>query len=211
MGLSLLNKIIQLAEGHQQKWLNGISDNGYIKCIINSIAKTDNQLLEECFVSGISNEKIIYIFETKISLLITIANDSYGAKLLLKNQLLDVLSACSIFDLRSRFDGWHVNESNGAPGGINMNRLMLANKYYQIFFPILKLVITLLNAIGTDNSQVKSQVAQFVYCHAETFSHLLRSKVFDLSMLEETKLVTSLLSKLAPYGKNQSNNLISLL
>lgn len=203
MGLSLLNKIIQLADGHQQKWLNGISDNGYIKCIINSIAKTDNQLLEECFVSGISNEKIIYIFETKISLLITIANDSYGAKLLLKNQLLDVLSSCSIFDLRSRFDGY--SENNG--GGINMNRLLLANKYYQIFFPILKLVITLLNAIGTDNSQVKSQVAQFVYCHAETFSHLLRSKPFDLSMLEETRLVTSLLSKLAPYDELSFGNL----
>ena len=36
--------------------------------------------------------------------------------------------------------------------------------------------------------------------HSDTFLHVLSSKIGDIQMLEELKLVTSLLSKIAPFG-----------
>lgn len=104
MGLSLLSKIVDMDQN--SKWIKFISDNGYVACIINTIVNTDNQLLEECFHSQMkqSNNKIFFIFETKISLLLSIAKSYLGCELLIKNGLINVLASSSIFDLRVKFD-----------------------------------------------------------------------------------------------------------
>lgn len=104
MSLSLLNKLVQ-SDMHKHKWAQELNDNGYLACLISAIAKNDNQALEEWFLSGISNDKIIYLFESKISLLLSIANSPVGAEILLKNNIINALSFCNIFTLRSKFDG----------------------------------------------------------------------------------------------------------
>lgn len=45
------------------------------------------------------------------------------------------------------------------------------------------------------------KVAKFVLGHNEVFLHVLSNKVSNLKMLNELRLITSLLSKLAPFGK----------
>ena len=104
MSLSLLNKLVQ-SDMHKHKWAQELNDNGYLACLISAVAKNDNQALEEWFLSGISNEKFIYLFESKISLLLSIANSPVGAEILLKNNIIKALSFCNIFTLRSKFDG----------------------------------------------------------------------------------------------------------
>jgi hypothetical protein len=103
MGLSLMNKIIDM-DINSSKWIKYINDNGYVTCIINSIATTDNQLLEECFHSQMKNEKVIYIFETKCALFLAMSKSVLGSELLVKNGLINTLSACSVFNLRIKFD-----------------------------------------------------------------------------------------------------------
>jgi hypothetical protein len=103
MGLSLLNKIIDM-DINSSKWIKYINDNGYVACIINSIATTDNQLLEECFHSQMKNEKVIYIFETKCALFLAMSKSVLGSELLVKNGLINTLSASSVFNLRIKFD-----------------------------------------------------------------------------------------------------------
>ncbi len=103
MGLSLMNKIIDI-DINNTKWIKFINDNGYITCIVNSILNTDNQLLEECFHSQMKNEKIIYIFETKIALFLSMSKSVFGVELLVKNGLINILAACTVFNLRIKFD-----------------------------------------------------------------------------------------------------------
>lgn len=103
MGLSVLNRIIDM-DSSNYKWIKYLNDNGYIKCIINTILNTDNQLLEECFHTQAKNDKVIYIFESKIALFLTMSNTTFGSENLLKSGLINCISACSVFNLRVRFD-----------------------------------------------------------------------------------------------------------
>ncbi len=105
MGYSILNKILKFDTDH--KWLKFINDNGYLSCIINTISNTDNQLLEELFHSESNNDKIIYIFESKLSFLLSISKSSQGSQLLLKNDLIGKLISCSIFSQRKNFERWN--------------------------------------------------------------------------------------------------------
>lgn len=65
--------------------------------------------------------------------------------------------------------------------------------------------------MGSEKIEVKSQVARFILCHSETFLHILTSKIGDIKMLEEIKLVTLLLSKLAPFEELNFDSLPSNL
>ena len=123
MSLSILNSLLEIDK--QNIWLKYVYDNGYLACIINSV-QANNSLLEECFHSETSDKKIIYVYETKMvsrlicaffilhlffflfllfkSLLISISKTPQGAEYLLKNNLINALASCSIFDIRTKFD-----------------------------------------------------------------------------------------------------------
>jgi hypothetical protein len=45
----------------------------------------------------------------------------------------------------------------------------------------------------------------------DSFVHVLASRQTDIKMLEELKLVTCLLSKIAPFGKRFSNFILFLI
>ena len=66
MSLSILNNLLELDK--QNAWLKYIDDNGYLACIINSI-QSNNQSLEECFHSEVSDRKIIFLYETRMVIL----------------------------------------------------------------------------------------------------------------------------------------------
>jgi hypothetical protein len=154
MGLSLLNKIIDM-DINSAKWIKYINDNGYVACIVNSVASTDNQLLEECFHSQMKNEKVIYIFETKCALFLAMSKSVLGSELLVKNGLISTLASCSVFNLRIKFDrNLYANR--------NSNYLVpLLHQFYQIFFPVLNILISIVNTMGSNNIEIKSQVIFF--------------------------------------------------
>ena len=202
MGLCLLNKLVEIDVANN--WLNFLSSKGYIACIINTILNTDNQLLEECFHSQVKNDKILYVFETKIAFLITVSKSNAGAKCLLKNGLINALTSASVFAIRIKFDRILYQRNQN-----NQLLQQLLHQYYQIFFPTLDLCISILNSMGADNIEAKSQIAKFVLYHSDTFIHVLTSRCMDIKMLEELKLVTSLLSKLVPFDQLKFESLSS--
>lgn len=155
MGLTLLNKIIDL-DPTNPKWLKYLNDNGYINCIINTIKNTDNELLEESFNSQTSNDKVLFIFETKLALFSTIAKIPYGAEILVKNGLISCLSQCSLFSLRIKFDRNIYAKRSAA------YLIQLLHQFYQIFFPILNLFILILNTMGSNNIEIKTQVKYYL-------------------------------------------------
>lgn len=170
-----------------------ISSNGYLSCIINTISNTDNQLLEELFHSELKNDKIIYIFESKLAFFLSISKTAEGAQLLLKNDLVAKFLACSVFSHRKKF------ERNIYQSQYSSYAIQLLHQYYKIFFPTLKLFISILSSLGQDNIKAKSEIAKFVLKFNDSFIHILTSRQMNLKMMEELKLVTSLLSKLAPF------------
>ncbi len=201
VGLSLLTKLIEMDD--LEKWATFISDKGYISCIINSILSTDNQLLEECFYAQTKSDKIIYLFETKMAFLITLSKGKYGSQLLIKHGIINVLSTCSIFSLRVKFDKNVYSNRNAT------HLIELLHQYYKIFLPVLNLLISISNSLGQENVETKSHISKFVIAHNETFLHILSSKINDTQMLEELKLVTNLLCKVAPIDEFDGQNISS--
>jgi nuclear pore complex protein Nup205 len=116
-----------------------------------------------------------------------------GAEYLLKSNVITILSMCNIFSLRTKFDR-NVYGPNSS-----YQIVELLHQYHQILFPALNLCIAIVNSIGLDNIEAKSQVSRFVLAHSETILHILTSKIGDAQTLMELKLVTSLLSKIAPF------------
>lgn len=151
MGYSVLNKILKF--DIDQRWLKFINDNGYLACIVNTIASTDNQLLEELFHSESSNDKIIYVFESKLAFLLSISKTTAGAQYLLKNGLINKLTSCSIFSQRKNF------ERNISHSQYSYLTIQLLHHYYKVLFPVLKLLISILNLSGSKNILAKSEVA----------------------------------------------------
>ena len=193
MGFSILNKMIEF--DYECKWLRYIDTNGYLACICNTISSTDNQLLEELFHSELKSDKIIYVFESKLALLMTISKSPEGASLLLKNDLINKFLACSVFAHRKKF------ERNIYQSQYSSYAIQLLHQYYKLFFPTLKLFISILNTLGQDNIKAKSEVSKFVLKFNDSFVHILTSRQMDLRMLDELKLVTCLLSKIAPFDE----------
>lgn len=191
MGFSLLNKIMEY--DYEQKWLRYINSNGYLSCIINTISNTDNQLLEELFHSELKTDKIIYIFESKLAFFLSISKTNEGAQLLLKNDLVTKFLTCSVLSHRKKF------ERNIYQSQYSTYAIQLLHQYYKIFFPTLKLLISILSSLGQDNIKAKSEVCKFVLKFNDSFIHILTSRQMDLKMMEELKLVTCLLSKIAPF------------
>jgi hypothetical protein len=131
-----------------------ISSNGYLSCIINTISNTDNQLLEELFHSELKNDKIIYIFESKLAFFLCISKTAEGAQLLLKSDLVNKFLTCTVFSHRKKF------ERNIYQSQYSAYALQLLHQYYKIFFPTLKLFISMLSALNQDNIKAKSEVYQ---------------------------------------------------
>ena len=192
-GYSLMNRLLEHDQEH--KWLHYLDDNGFLSCLVKSLSNSDNQLLEELFRSELSNDQVVYIFESKVALLMRVAKSSAGAHLLLKNDLVSSLCLCTVFDQRKKF------ERNIQSTQYAIFAMQLLQQFYKIFLPTLELLVSLLNAAGYDNVQAKSEVAKFVLKFGDSFVHVLTSRQCELKMLQELRLVTSLLSKLAPFDE----------
>ncbi len=54
-------------------------------------------------------------------------------------------------------------------------------------------------SLGHSNVNARSELAKFVLKFSDSFIHVLTSRQMDLKMLEELKLVTCLLSRVAPF------------
>ena len=89
-GYSLMNRLLEHDQEH--KWLHYLDDNGFLSCLVKSLSNSGNQLLEELFRSELNNNQVVFIFESKVALLMRVAKSSVGAHLLLKNDLVQPLS-----------------------------------------------------------------------------------------------------------------------
>jgi nuclear pore complex protein Nup205 len=190
MGLSLINKILQIDSS--QMHLKSIQENGFITCVANSLVEADSQLIEEFFILN-KAKKITYIFEAKISLLITISKSSLGAEYLLRNGLINALSKCSIFSTRSKLE----RNTSTIQSFQYMNDILA--QYKRLAFPIYNLIMCLNKSIGSKKQDAKMQSLKFILSHSESILHILTAKLGNMIMLEEVQLVTMILSELAPF------------
>lgn len=172
--------------------MNFIAHHGYLSHIIESIAKNDNQLCTT-LSNAPENMKYLYVYESKMSMLIRFANTHVGAELLLSNKVLDVLSCMKVFDMHpdlKRKEVWQRNELRDFLPGFDY-------RFRQILFPALNLCDCLVSTLGTENYSVISQVMHFLFSHWDMIEIILRSgsPFSDLGLLEELSLITGVIAR----------------
>ncbi|KAG2143441.1 nucleoporin Nup186/Nup192/Nup205 [Suillus bovinus] len=128
----------------------------------------------------------LYVYESKMSFLIRMAQTRLGAERLLEARIFPVLSQCEFLDTRPEADQSFMDQDSFLPSAIQ--------RYHQLFMPALQLVAAMLTTLGAQHATASSQALDFLSSHRETIIILLKndSEEIGLSIVQEIHLIVSL-------------------
>ncbi|XP_059473287.1 nuclear pore complex protein Nup205 [Neocloeon triangulifer] len=185
LALSMIAALFRLSP--QASWTVLMINKGYLQSLIESITKSDPELLEMLRPSP-TNLKPLYVYEAKMALLCRLVQERPEAEACLRLRLLSSLSELSALDCRP-FNNEEMSQVDiGIPGTLT--------RYHQILMPALKLCSSVLNTMGNDNMSCVHEVTHFMISHGDVFQLILRGGSPNLPMeaLQELNLVVKLLS-----------------
>ena len=167
-------------------------EKGYLKHIISSIALEDNALIES--LSGNSNRMaFVYVHESRMALLNTLARTRHGSRALIEAGLMSKLAHCKFIDSRPVPSAMGDDDNDST-------RL---HRYRLLLFPVLRLVMGLQSTLGGSNDNLQQLTLNFVLNHLDGFSAPLFSSraepPTDKEYLEEIHLITSVLCIIAGH------------
>lgn len=172
-------------------FLNFIAHHGYLAHIIESLMKSDNELMKALH-NVPENIKSLYVYEGKMAMLLRMANTHTGAAMLLSHRLLEVLSSMNVFNMHpdtGRSEVWNKKENTEFLPPIDA-------RFRQILFPALHLCECLLSTLGMDNRSVITQIMHFLLSHIDMIETVLRTTNInsDLGLLQELSYICGIIA-----------------
>ncbi|XP_042900797.1 nuclear pore complex protein Nup205 isoform X2 [Parasteatoda tepidariorum] len=181
---------VALSLNTQQQWLAFLVSKGYLRHILDSLSKDDEEL-QNLFNKNSNSFRIFYVFESKIALLTRIACSTSGALALLRNGAIHRMAECRALDLRPDAYNEYKQDSKSwiSPD--------LMKCYSQIFMAIMKLILSIAMTLGSSHREASLQLLEFVVCNGELFSHVIRdpSNLYSLEALQELSIISAVLSR----------------
>jgi len=191
LALSVLDELINL--DRQGAIIRFLSSHGFLKHVIESLTDDEPGLIE-LLTKTSGNIRCLYVFETKVNLLVRTACNPVGAESLLQVGLMARLAEFSVLSLRPDPDAALL--SQGDDGSVS-----LLQRYHSILFPVLRLCEAVMASLGADNVSAAAQVLQCLVGHSEIISLILRGSAARASLhpalLSELSLVSSCVSRAA--------------
>lgn len=172
-------------------FLNFIAHHGYLAHIIESLMKSDNELIKALH-NVPENIKSLYVYEAKMAMILRMANTHSGAELLLTHRLMEVLSSMNVFNLHpdtARNEIWCKKDNTEFLPSIDA-------RFRQIMFTALHLCECLLSTLGTDNRSVIEQIVHFLLSHVDMIETVLRTtnSNSDLGLLQELAYICGIIA-----------------
>ncbi|GFS37681.1 nuclear pore complex protein Nup205 [Nephila pilipes] len=188
LSLAVLDVIVSLDT--QQQWLAFLVSKGYLRHILDSLSKDDEEL-QNLFNKNSNTFRIFYVFESKMALLTRISSSTGGALALLRNGAIHRLAECRALDLRPDLPNEFKQDSS------NWILPDLLKCYRQMFMAIMKLILSIAMTLGSGHREATLQLLEFVVCNGELFSHVIRdpSNLYSLEALEELSVISAVLSR----------------
>ncbi|PRD32161.1 UNVERIFIED_CONTAM: nuclear pore complex protein [Trichonephila clavipes] len=188
LALAVLDVIVSLDT--QQQWLAFLVSKGYLRHILDSLSKDDEEL-QNLFNKNSNTFRIFYVFESKMALLTRISSSTGGALALLRNGAIHRLAECRALDLRPDLPNEFKQDSS------NWILPDLLKCYRQMFMAIMKLILSIAMTLGSGHREATLQLLEFVVCNGELFSHVIRdpSNLYSLEALEELSVISAVLSR----------------
>lgn len=192
LGLSCLNKIIEL--DYDSLWICYLSSRGYLKHMIDGLLESDN-LLRCMLQSNPLTMRPLYLYAAKMAIFTRIASSRSGAESLLENKILFCLSSMSVVDEHPDLS-YSLNKTD--PSFLPS----VAQRYQQIFMPMLYLCDALLTTLGTQNQSCAIQICGFLHSHRDIVETILRNISPDSNALfiDEVACLTDVIARSANIG-----------
>ncbi|KDQ54533.1 hypothetical protein JAAARDRAFT_38210 [Jaapia argillacea MUCL 33604] len=188
----LLDSLVQLSRVEKQHTvLSTLVRHGILSNFVRGLKDSDLQL-QSVLKPDPDDLNPLYVFESKMSLLIRIAQTRQGAERLLEARVLPVLAQCDFLDARPEADQSFIDQDSFLPSAIE--------RYHQLFMPTLQLVDAMLASLGHKHATAGNQAMEFLSSHRDTIIILLKndSDFIPLALVEEFHLLISLCGGVLP-------------
>ncbi|XP_021565637.1 nuclear pore complex protein Nup205 isoform X2 [Carlito syrichta] len=193
LALALLDRIVSVDK--QQQWLLYLSNSGYLKVLVDSLAE-DDRTLQSLLTPQPPLLKALYTYESKMAFLTRVAKIQQGALELLRSGVIVRLAQCQVYDMRPEMDPQGMFGMRDPPVFIPTP----VDRYRQILLPALQLCQVILTSSMAQHLQAAGQVLQFLISHSDTIQAILRCQDVSAGSLQELALLTGIISKAALPG-----------
>uniref|UniRef100_A0A8C8VRA0 Nucleoporin 205 n=1 Tax=Pelusios castaneus TaxID=367368 RepID=A0A8C8VRA0_9SAUR len=193
LALALLDRIISVDK--QQQWLLYLSNSGYLKVLVDSLAD-DDLTLQSLLSPQAPLLKALYTYESKMAFLTRVAKIQQGALELLRSGVIVRLAQCQVYDMRPETDHQGMFGMRDPPVFIPAP----VERYRQILLPALQLCQLILTSSMAQHLQAAGQVLQFLISHSDTIQAILRCQDVSAGSLQELAFLTGIISKAALPG-----------
>ncbi|XP_067090064.1 nuclear pore complex protein Nup205 isoform X1 [Osmerus mordax] len=193
LALAVLDRVLSVER--QGDWLVFLCNSGYLRVLVESL-RHDDHALQTLLCPQPPLLKPLYIYESKMAVLMRVARTGPGAVELLRCGLVTQLMECQVFDMVPDSDTHRMFVQRDSSGFIPSP----AHRYRQILLPALRLFQVILTSTTTHHQQGAAQVLQWMIVHADTIQSLLRCQRLSMGTLQELALLTGIISKTALPG-----------
>ncbi|XP_048356596.1 nuclear pore complex protein Nup205 [Sphaerodactylus townsendi] len=193
LALALLDRIVSVDK--QQQWLVYLSNSGYLKVLVDSLADDDLKL-QSLLTPQPPLLKALYTYESKMAFLTKVAKIQQGALELLRSGVVVRLAQCRVYDMRPETDQQGIFGMREGPVFIPAP----VERYRQILLPAMQLCQVILTSSVTQHVQAAGQVLQFLIAHSDTIQAILRCQEVSAGSFQELALLTGIISKAALPG-----------
>ncbi|NXV51444.1 NU205 protein, partial [Uria aalge] len=206
LALALLDRIVSVDK--QQQWLLYLSNSGYLKVLVDSLAD-DDLTLQSLLTPQPPLLKALYTYESKMAFLTRVAKSQQGALELLRSGVIVRLAQCQVYDMRPETDHQGMYGMRDPPVFIPAP----VERYHQILLPALQLCQVILTSSMAQHLQAAGQaiihifpfllvvqVLQFLISHSDTIQAILRCQDVSVGSLQELASLTGIISKAALPG-----------
>ncbi|XP_017097003.2 nuclear pore complex protein Nup205 [Drosophila bipectinata] len=168
-----------------------VAMRGYLKHLLDSLDKSSEALC------GIlqpvpDNLRPLYIYESRMAFLTRMANTSLGARLVLSDRALGVLSNMRVFDLQPDLKASELRRNDP-----QTFLPAIDARFRAILLPALNLCDAIINSLGSRNMSASTQVLNFLFAHIDMVEAMLRTATpfMDLGHLQQLAAMTNLFAR----------------
>ncbi|XP_020811947.1 nuclear pore complex protein Nup205 [Drosophila serrata] len=189
LALSCLDMISEL---HAVSTLSEfVTMRGYLKHMLDSLAKSDEALCG-ILLPVPDHMRPLYVYEAHMTFFTRMANTDMGARQLLGERALGVLSNMRVYDLQPDLKASELKRDE--PQAFIPP---LDERFRAILLPALSLCDAIGNSLGPQNNSAALQVLNFLFAHIDMVEAMLRTATpfMDLGHLRQLAAITSLFAR----------------
>ncbi|XP_034670932.1 nuclear pore complex protein Nup205 isoform X4 [Drosophila subobscura] len=167
-----------------------VVSRGYLKLLLDSLADS-NDALSATLQPVPENLRQLYVYEARLAFLTRLSQTQPGARLLLAEGALGVLSNMRVFDLQPDLKASELRPD--AQGFLPDT----SERFHAILQPALVLCDGIVSSLGSQNNSAALQVLNFLFSHIDMVETMLRTAtpLMDLGHLQQLASITNLFSR----------------